>query len=208
MMHNSGMISFGVVAARWSIPNVPMYLKTVFTASGIPHFQGGTFGQQIYIKDNFGNSTAIDHMSAYQAYKTLGTYQAATKRQKVQFLMLQKKATTLLRHLALSTCLANASWLYYSSIFMKGVGYPLSVSCLTKSQLQQLQALMTALTLNCLGYPKSLSQTMVLGSCFYGRLEFASLTTTQGVGKTMLLMRHLRTSGQPQDFSLIVLDQK
>jgi hypothetical protein len=52
--------------------------------------------------------------------------------------MLQKKATGLMLNLALSTCSANAAWLYYSSVFMKGVGYPLSVSLLTKTQLKQI----------------------------------------------------------------------
>jgi hypothetical protein len=103
--------------------------------------------------------------------------------------MLQKKATSLLRHLALSNCSANAAWLYYSSVFMTGVGYPLSVSRLTKTQLKQLQAPMTALTLNRLEYPKSLSRTVVFGSWYYGGLEFASLITTQGAGKVLLLLR-------------------
>jgi hypothetical protein len=183
------------------------YLKTDFTDTGIPYFRAGSFGNQIRVRDKTGQTTAIEHSSAYQAYKTLGTYQAATKRQKVQFQMLQKKATTLLRYLALSTCSTNAAWLYYSNIFMKGIGYPLSVSRLTKIQLKQLQAPMTALTLNRLGYPKSLSRTVVFGSWHYGGLEFASLTTTQGAGKILLLLRHFRTPGQPQQLSQIVLDR-
>lgn len=183
------------------------YLKTDFTATGIPYFRAGAFGKQISIQDKEGQVTAIEHSSAYQAYKTLGTYQAATKRQKVQFQMLQKKASSLLRNLALSTCSAHATWLYYSSIFMKGVGYPLSVSRLTKHQLHQIQAPITALTLNRLGYPKSLSRTVVFGSRLYGGLEFGSLATTQGAGKVLLLMRHLRTPGQPHELALIVVDR-
>jgi hypothetical protein len=71
------------------------YLKTDFTDTGIPYFRAGSFGKQICVKDKSGHSTAIEHSSAYQAYKTLGTYQAATKRQKVQFQMLQKKSNIL-----------------------------------------------------------------------------------------------------------------
>jgi hypothetical protein len=69
------------------------------------------------IRDAAGKTTPVEHSSAYHAYKTLGTFQAATKRQTIQYQMLKKKATTLLRNLALSTCSANAAWLYYSSIF-------------------------------------------------------------------------------------------
>jgi hypothetical protein len=178
-----------------------------FTATGIPYFWAGAFGKQIGIQDKDGQVTAIEHSLAYHAYKTLGTYQAATKRQKVQFQMLQKKATGLMRNLALSTCSENAAWLYYSSVFMKGVGYPLSVSQLTKTQLKQIQAPMLALALNRLGYPKSLSRTVVFGSRLYGGLEFDSLATAQGASKVMLLVRHLRTQGQPYMLSLIVLDR-
>jgi hypothetical protein len=92
------------------------YLCTEFTATGTPYF-----GTQITIRDAAGKTTLIEHSSAYQAYKTLGTFQAATKRQTILYQMLQKKATTLLRNWALSTCSANAAWLYYSSIFMKGM---------------------------------------------------------------------------------------
>jgi hypothetical protein len=91
------------------------YLKTNFTASGIPFFCGGSFGKQIRIHNNSGHLMAIKHSSAYQAYKTLGTYQVATKHQKIQFQMLQMKAMELLCSLALSNCSTTASWLYYSS---------------------------------------------------------------------------------------------
>jgi exonuclease III len=183
------------------------YLHTDFTPSGIPYFRGGQFGTPIVIEDATGHRTQLEHSSAYQAYKTLGTYQAATKRQKTQFEMLQKKAGSLVRTLALSSCSANAAWLYYSSIFMKGIGYPLAVSRLSKTQLHQLQAPMTSLTLNRLGYPRSTSRTVVFGSRFFGGLEFASLATTQGAGKITLLLRHLRTPGDPRDFAMIVLDR-
>jgi zinc-binding in reverse transcriptase/Endonuclease/Exonuclease/phosphatase family len=183
------------------------YLKTDFASSGIPYFRGGAFGTPITIHDGHGVSTVLEHKSAYDAYKTLGTYQAATKHQRAQFEALQKKATHLVRTLALSSCSAQASWIYYSSVFMKSIGFPLSASRLRKTQLQALQAPMTAITLNRLGYPKSLSRTVVFGSRRYGGLEFGHLETVQGMEKLTMLIRHLRTPGQPHDFSLIVLDR-
>jgi hypothetical protein len=186
------------------------YLRTEFTATGTPYFRVGSFGTPITIRNDSGQTTPIEH-SSYHAYKTLGTYQGATKRQTIQYQMLKKKVTTLLRNLALSTCSANAAWLYYSSIFssivMKGIGYPLSVSRLSKTQLKQLQAPITALTLNCLGYPKLLSRTVVFGTRLHGGLEFTLLDTTQGAGKIQLLLRHFRTPGQPHDIALVVVNQ-
>jgi hypothetical protein len=120
--------------------------------------------------------------------------------------MLKKKATTLLWNLALSTCSAIAAWLYYSSIFMKGIGYPLSVSRLSKTQLKQLQAPITALSLNHLGYHKLVSRTVVFGTLLYSGLEFAPLDTTQGAGKIQLLLQHFRTPGQPHDVAIVIVD--
>jgi hypothetical protein len=111
------------------------YLKTEFPPTGIPTFMAGSFGTPIKIRNASGTEMNLTHMSAYTAYKTLGTYQAATQNQQTQFEVLKKKASHLMRTLALGSCSSNASWLYFSSIFMKGIGFPLAVSRLTKAQL-------------------------------------------------------------------------
>ena len=183
------------------------YLQTEFTDTGRPFFRGGQFGSPIVIKDSSDNKTTLTHLSAYTPFKTLGTYQAATHCQKTQFEVLKKKATNLSRILALSYCSANAAWLFYSSIFMKGIGYPLSVSRLTTTQLQALQGPIVSLTLNRMPYSKRIARVLVYGPRRLGGLEFGSLETTQGAGKLILLLRHLRTPGQPHDLMIIVLDR-
>ena len=90
---------------------------------------------------------------------------------------------------------------------MKGVGYPLSVSRLTSTQLSALQGPMVSLTLNRMHYSKRTARVLVYGPRQYGGLEFGSLETTQGAGKLILLLRHLRTPGQPNDLLSIVLDR-
>jgi hypothetical protein len=177
--------------AQWDI------FGNFFMATGsIPYFRAGSFGTQIKIGNKSGTVTPIEHSSAYQAYKTLGVYQAATKHQKVPFQILQTKAASLLCNLALHTCSANAAWLRLICIFMKGIG-----SHLSRIQLKKLQGPITALMINQLGYPKALSRAVVFGS-----LEFALLETTQGAGKIQLLLRHLCTPGQPNHILLVVID--
>ncbi len=183
------------------------YLRTEFTGTGQPFFRGGKFGARITITDAHGVNTELEQLSAYAPFKTLGTYQAATHGQKTQFEILKKKATNLSRTLALSFCSSNAAWLFYSSIFMKGVGYPLSVSRLTSTQLRSLQGPMVALTLNRMHYNKTTARVLVYGPRRYGGLEFGSLETTQGAGKIILMLRHLRTPGQPKDLMVITLDR-
>jgi hypothetical protein len=111
--------------------------------------------------------------------------------------VLQIKASTLLRALALSSCSSTAAWHFYSTVFIKGIGYPLSVSRLTAAQLHKLQAPMTALTLNRMGYARDLSRTVVYGPRRFGGLDFPSLESAQGAGKLVshrsgLITKHRR----------------
>jgi hypothetical protein len=183
------------------------YLQTEFMPSGKPFFRGGKFGKPILISDRNKTISTLKHLSAYAPFKTLGTYQAATHGQKKQFEVLQEKASNLCRTLALSHCSANAAWLFYSSIFMKSVGYPLSVSRLTCRQLRTLQGPMVSITLNRMHYSKRTARVLVYGPRYYGGLELGTLQLVQGAGKIILLIRHLRTLGQPHDLLLIVLDR-
>jgi hypothetical protein len=180
------------------------YLQTEFTDTGRPFFRGGKFGAPIVIQDASGTKTTLSQLSAYTSFKTIGTHQAPAHCQKTQFQILKKKAVTLMRVLALSSCSAHAAWLFYSSVFMKAVGYPLSVSRLSKTQLHALQGPMVSLTLNRMHFPKRTARVLVFGPRAYGGLEFGSLESAQGAGKIILLLRHLRTTGQPHDLTLIV----
>ena len=183
------------------------YLQTIFHETGAPFFRPGKFDTSISITDKQGVRTEIPQLSAYTPYKTLGTYQAATSGQITQFQVLEKKSKDLTRILTLSSCSAHAAWLFYSSVFTKGVGYPLSVSRLSPKQLKDLQGPMLSITLNRMHYPKRLCHALVHGPRSLGGLEFSSLVTMQGSSKLTLLIRHLRTPGQPKSLSLKVIDR-
>ena len=183
------------------------FLKTTFTIAGAPVFEQGQFGHPITITDHQGTVTTIDHRTVYSAYKTLGTQQCATSNQPTQFATLLKKASQLSRALALSACSAPAAWLFYTSVFSKSIGYPLAVSRLSEKNLHTLEGPMLSLTLNRMRYPRRLARALVHGPRSHGGLAFPSLKTIQGSSKIKLLIRHLRTPGQPRFLSLIVLDR-
>jgi hypothetical protein len=144
------------------------YLQSKFMPSGKPFFRGGKFGKPILISDRNQTISTLKHLSAYALFKTLGTYQAATHGQKKQFEVLQEKASSLCRTLALSHCSANAAWLFYSSIFMKSIGYLLLVSRLTCSQLRAIQGPVVSITLNHMHYSKWTARVLVYGPRYYG----------------------------------------
>jgi hypothetical protein len=65
---------------------------------------------------------------------------------------------------------------------------------------------MVSLTLNRMHYNRRIARPLIYIPRHLGGLEFGSLTTIQGAGK-ILLLRHLRTPGQPHDLLTVALDR-
>ena len=76
--------------------------STIFDKHRAPVFVTGEFGPPICIKDDKGNETQLKQLSAYQPYKTLGTYQCVGNRQQIQLQTLIDKSKGLARVLATS----------------------------------------------------------------------------------------------------------
>jgi exonuclease III len=178
-----------------------------FSAPGTPFLRHGTHGPPIVIKDPQGNDIPIKQLPVTQAYKILGTYQAAVTRQRQQHAVLLKNSLNHSRTLALSNVSTRGAWIYYSSVFLRSVGYPLGVCHLTDSQLDSLQGPMVSTTLQKMGYNSKTSRAITFGPTKYGGLDFRDLKIEQGVESLRLIMRHLRFPGQPQQMLLITLDQ-
>ncbi len=178
-----------------------------FSGTGSPYLRHGKHGPPIIIKDAAGDDITIKQLPVTQAYKILGTYQAAVLNQRQQHLVLKQKANDHCRALALSNVSQRGAWIYYFSVFLRSVGYPLGVCHLTASQLENLQGPMVATTLKKMGYNSRMRRDVVYGPSKYGGLDFRDLKIEQGVDSLRLLMRHLRTPGQPQQMILVTLDR-
>jgi exonuclease III len=178
-----------------------------FSGTGTPYLRHGKHGPPIVIQDAQGEDITITQLPVTQAYKILGTYQAAVASQRQQHTVLLQKATDHCRTLALSNVSKRGAWIYYSSVFLRSVGYPLGVCHLTTSQLESLQGPMVSTTLQKMGYNSRMSRKATYGPTKYGGLDFRDLKIEQGVESIRLLMRHLRIPGQPQQMLLITLDQ-
>jgi len=178
-----------------------------FSNAGTPFLRHGKHGPPIIIQDAKGADITIEQLPVTQAYKILGTYQAAVQRQRQQHSVLKKKASDHNRTLALSNVSKRGAWIYYSSVFLRSVGYPLGVCHLTDSQLDSLQGPMVSTTLQKMGYNRHISRAVTFGPTKYGGLDFRDLKIEQGVESIRLIMRHLRFPGQPQKMLLITLDR-
>jgi hypothetical protein len=178
-----------------------------FSGAGSPFLRHGKHGPPIVINDAAGGDITIEQLPVTQAYKILGTYQAAVASQRQQHSVLKKKTTDHCRALALSNVSKPGAWIYYSSVFLRSVGYPLGVCHLSNSQLDSLQGPMVATTLNKMGYKSRMSRSVTFGPTKYGGIDFRDFKVEQGIESLWLVMRHLRFPGQPQKMFLITLDQ-
>ena len=183
------------------------YLRTDFDRNGAPILRAGKHGDPIIIKDSNGRETRLTQLSVYTPYKTLGTYQCPGSAQRQQTEELVKKAQSLIRTLATSSCQGQAAWLFYSAVFCKSVGYPLAVSRLSDQQIRKIQGPMTPVILNRLGYERRLSHALTFGPRRFGGLGLPHLQSIQDSSHINLMVRHLRTPGQPGTLAKINLNR-
>jgi hypothetical protein len=150
-----------------------------FSGSGSPYLRHGKHGPPLVIQDAQGADITITQLPVAQAYKILGTYQAAVARQNQQHSALLKKATNHCRTLALSKVFKQGASIYYSSVFLKSVGYPLGFCHLTNSHLDSLQGPMVFTTLQKMGYNSRMSCKATFGPTKYGGLDFRDLKSNR-----------------------------
>ena len=182
------------------------YLCTDFDKQGAPVFRAGQHSDPILIRDHRNQATAITQLSAYQPYKTLGTYQCPGHAQTTQYDILMKKSHDLVRVLSTSACQGHSAWLFYSSVYIKSVGYPLAVSRLTEQQFKKILGPMVPVILNRLSYEKSLPHALAFGPRSHNGLGLPHLHSLQITAQVTLFIRHLRSQSQPGHLSKINLD--
>jgi hypothetical protein len=94
---------------------------------------------------------------------------------------------------------------YYFSVFLRSIGYPLPVSHLSLADLKAVQQPMIPIVLTKMIFCRNLSRKLVFLCSYFGGLDFRQLYIEQGTGQITFLIRHLRTPGQVHDLLLIVL---
>ena len=185
-----------------------VYLKFLFDSTGKPTLKLGKHGPPVQVNDPDGVLMNIKQLSCDDPYKILGTQQAAVLFQDKQYKVLQKKATSLNKALSCSGVSRTGAYVFYSSVFLTSVGYPLALCHLTGKQLQALQTKIVPTVLQKMGYVKSFKRDLIYGPSRYGGQGFHNLRYEQGIQAIILLIRTLRSPGQPQQKFLITLDRQ
>jgi hypothetical protein len=205
--HNAQLwnnILWGSGAALEHSKSTYKYLRTEFTATGTPYFQAGSFGTPITIRDNSGQTTPIEHSSAYHAYKTLGTYQAATKRQTIDA---KEKGDNTSQEPGSKHVLCQCSVVILQQYLYERDWLPPVRQQSVKDSVETIPSPHYRINTQ----PLRISEIVKPHGRFWVSsllgLEFALLDTTQGAGKIQLLLQNFCTPGQPHNMALVVVDQ-
>jgi hypothetical protein len=180
-------------------------MEWMFTISGKPILCHGKHGNPVQLLALDGSTTPITQLSVGESYKTLGTHREPAQSQRKQFQELLSKSKKHSRLLSLSACKPHHSWVYYFSVFLRSIGYPLPVSHLSLADLKAIQRPMIPIVLTRMNFCRNLSRKLVFLCSFFGGLDFRHLYIEQGTGQITFLIRHLRTPGQVHNLLFIVL---
>ena len=177
-------------------------LQWVFTASGAPLLVPShtTLQSDLQVHDQ---TSKTDHklkiLSAYEAHKTLGHYKAPAGMEHEQFLQLKKKSDNLTQFLWNCPLTRQEAWTFYYACYLPSVGYPLSCSSLSRSQLDTIQRKAMSIMVARCGYNRNTHKAILYGPLELGGANFRPLYLQQGVAQVTTFIKHWRlqsTAGQ------------
>ena len=164
-----------------------------FTTSGTPAITQLDTDTDITIVDPDGNPQKIRNLSPFTSYRSLGFYQSMSGLKAKQRDVVKEKVAMHARKLAMSHVSARAAWIHYTSVFLPSVLYPLSLSYLPKSTLQDIQRPYTSILLNKMHFIRSYPRVVAFGPTSHGGLGLRDLYLETGADALGLILRHLRS---------------
>jgi hypothetical protein len=147
-------------------------MEWLFTVTGKPFLRPGKHGKAVKLRALDGTDTLITQLSLSQPYKTLGAYRKPAQYQRNQFRDLLNKSKKHSGLLALSACKPHHTWVYYFSVFLCSIGYPLPTSHLSLSDLETIQKPMIPIVLAKMRYCRNISRKLVFLCSSFGGLDY------------------------------------
>jgi hypothetical protein len=151
-------------------------------------------------------TTRIEHRDCSTAHKTLGLHPAPNGCQLQQIQELRLKSDRFASGLAtapLSTFEARtALW----TMWLPSMVYVLPCTHMTKTQLHHIQKKMVSISLSKRGYSSKTPRAVVFGPRRFLGIGDRHLYFEQGIGATLQLIKHIRSSSALGDFFQILLD--
>jgi hypothetical protein len=163
-----------------------------FRPDGQP-FLVDSIEQQMVLKDAEGNQVPITYKSVRSTHKTLGHLKAPYGDNIAQTESLVATGRALATAIFRSPATPLEAKLFYDTIVIPKLGYPLPQSHLSSKQLRAVQTSVLPLVLSKSGFNRNTHRAVIHGPCEYGGAGFVPLSVHAGVGQILHFIRLWRS---------------
>jgi hypothetical protein len=176
-----------------------------FTSSGTPYLDD-TIDITIPIALPDRTTTVyVPNKSVYTARRTLGPIKCPGRNQESQYQTLLKKSDAFASVIQSTFLSKREAWAAYFSFYLPTMCYVLNTSFLTKKQLDAIHKKANKVFVSKCGFNRNTANAVKFGPPTLGAIGFRILYTEQSLLQQCMLVKHLRTAGQPQHLYLICL---
>lgn len=154
-------------------------IESDWNSSGHPFLKGGVLPQSIHICHQ-DRRIPTTQKSNYDAHKTLGCYINPAYTRTQPWKILSKKNESFASLLETNFLSRQEAWIFYSSIYLPSITYPLPITPLTRSQCTQLDARLLRTLLPRCGYNRNMSRAIRYAPFSVGGAGFKDLYIEQG----------------------------
>jgi hypothetical protein len=176
-----------------------------FGPPGKPIIRFGKFGGDVPLTTPDRDYNLITYLSADESYKTLGTRQNPAADPTIVLTTITAKSDGYATLTATSPITRREACIFYTSIYIPNVFYPLRTHTFTKAQCEAIQSRATRKSIQKMGLPGNLSPKICFRPSDLGSLSMKHAYTEPGIGKLMLFIRHWRTDSQAGRLSRVLL---
>jgi hypothetical protein len=164
-----------------------------WVSTGQAAILGGSIKQPMVLKDAEGNQVPITYKGVWLTHKTLGHLKAPYGDNIAQTESWVATGRALATAIFRSLAAPLEAKLFYDTIVLPKLGYPLPQSHLSSKQLRVVQAAVLPLVLSKSGFNQNTHRSVIHGPCKYGGTGFVPLSVHAGVGLILQFIRLWRS---------------
>jgi hypothetical protein len=167
-------------------------IQSDWNQDGHPFLNGCHNSHSIHISHQ-GITTRISQMSNYQSHKTLGCYVNPAHSQKQAFKQTLAKNERLAQILESNYLSRSEAWVFYNSIYLPSITYPLALTPLSQEQCAKLDIRILKALLPRTGFNRNMAREIRYAPRHLGGANFRQLYVEQGVALLKLVFKYLNS---------------
>jgi hypothetical protein len=161
--------------------------------------------KKLYPSTDRSSTVHVPNKSVHTARRTLGPIKCPGRNQEAQYQSLLAKSDDFAKVIQSTFLSKREAWAAYFSFYLPMMCYVLNTSFLSHEQLNTIQKKATQVLIRKSGINQCTANAVKFGPPRLGAIGFRYLFTEQSLLQQCMLVKHLRTPGQPQHLYLICL---